>query len=236
VDLNAAAPESICAGWTEWCGENNRPDLLPPQLQSRTEEFIKASTDKRGAAEKMRNALAQFVVEAATHGRIAKAPIFRTIRDRLSTAGGFNSVIRSVPNKPLAVEVVFSCMHFEKPVSHADEWQVLGKRISGREVWIHEADPSGLVASVLPTLVEARKQLAERAGYYRIYELRDRVCEALKLSQGMFDSVFVHIYRSQPGLMTLGVDYEKITAKRLPIEVRDGTSSNLFNLVAFRGE
>jgi nitrogenase molybdenum-iron protein alpha/beta subunit len=55
------------------------------------------------------------------------------------------------------------------------------------------------------------------------------------LSQGMFDSVFVHIYRTRPGLMTLGVDYEKITAKRLPIEIRDGTSSNLFNLVAFKG-
>jgi hypothetical protein len=50
----------------------------------------------------------------------------------------------------------------------------------------------------------------------------------------MFDSVFVHIYRTQPGLMTLGVDYEKITAKRLPIEIRDGASSNLFNLVAFK--
>lgn len=50
----------------------------------------------------------------------------------------------------------------------------------------------------------------------------------------MFDSVFVHIYRKQPGLMTLGFDYETITAKRLPIEIRDGASSNLFNLVAFK--
>ena len=102
------------------------------------------------------------------------------------------------------------------------------------DVWIHEAEPAHLMSSVLAALVEARRVLVEHAGYYRIYELRDRVCEALGLSQGMFDSVFVHIYRTQPGLMTLGVDYEKITAKRLPIEIRDGASSNLFNLVAFK--
>ena len=36
--------------------------------------------------------------------------------------------------------------------------------------------------------------------------------------------------------MTLGKDYEKITAKRLPIEIRDGASSDFFNLVAFKAE
>jgi hypothetical protein len=102
------------------------------------------------------------------------------------------------------------------------------------DVWIHEAEPAQLVSSVLAAILEARHVLVERAGYYRIYELRDRVCEAIAISQGMFDSVFVHIYRTKPGVMTLGVDYEKITAKRLPIEIRDGASSNLFNLVAFK--
>ncbi len=114
-----------------------------------------------------------------------------------------------------------------------------GSRWGGKfipDIWIHEAEPAHLESSVLTALREAQSSLVERAGYYRIYELRDRVCEALALSQGMFDSVFVYIYRTRPGLMTLGVDYEKITAKRLPIEIRDGTSSNLFNLVAFKGE
>ena len=227
--------ESVCAAWAEWCLENQRPDLMPPDLQKRTEALLEASKDKRGFAEKARNALAQLVVASATKGRIAKAPIYRTIRDRLSTAGGLNSIMRPVPGKPLSVEIVFSCMHIGRPSAHAEEWQPLGARLMLVEnVWIHEAEPAHLLSSVLAALKEARRVLVERAGYYRIYELRDRVCEALGLAQGMFDSVFVHIYRTQPGLMTLGVDYEKITAKRLPIEIRDGASSNLFNLVAFK--
>jgi hypothetical protein len=229
--------ESVCTEWSEWCRENQRPDLMPPDLQKRTEALLEVSKDKRGFAEKARSALSQLVVAFATKGRIAKTPIYNTIRDRLSTAGGLNNIIRPVPGKPLSVEVVFSCMHIGRPSVHAEEWQPLGARLMMvGDVWIHEAEPARLASSVLAALLEARHVLVERAGYYRIYELRDRVCEAIGLSQGMFDSVFVHIYRTQPGLMTLGVDYEKITAKRLPIEIRDGALSNLFNLVAFKNK
>lgn len=229
--------QSICAAWAEWCEENHRPDLMPFDLKARTEALIEKSKDKRGFPGKARNALAQLVVSTATNGRIAKAPIFRTIRDRLSTAGGLNSAIRPVTGKPLSVEVVFSCMNIGRPSKHADEWQPLGAKLMlVEDVWIHEAEPKRLASSVLAAVMKARDTLVERAGYYRIYEIRDRVCETLRLSQGMFDAVFLHIYRTQPGLMTLGVDYEKITAKRLPIEIRDGASSNLRNLVAFKDQ
>jgi hypothetical protein len=235
--LAPANLESVCAAWAEWCLENKRPDLMPADIQKRTEALVEASKDKRGFAGKARNALAQLVVGSATNGRVAKVPIYRTIRDRLSTAGALNSVTRPVPGKPLSVEVVFSCMHIGRPSVCAEEWQPLGARlVLADDVWIHEAEPARLESSVLAAIREARKILVERAGYYRIYELRDRVCEALGLSQGMFDSVFVHIYRTKPGLMTLGKDYEKITAKRLPIEIRDGASSDFFNLVAFKDQ
>jgi hypothetical protein len=210
---------------------------MPADLKARTEALIDASKDKRGFAGKARNALTQLVVASATNGRITKSPIYRTVRDRLSTAGALNSVIRPVLGKPLSVEVVFSCMHIGRPSKHPEEWHALGaKLMMVDDVWIHEAEPERLVSSVLPGLLEAREALVERAGYYRIFELRDWVCEKLRLSQGMFDSVFLHIYRTQPGLMTLGVDYETVTAKRLPIEIRDGASSNFRNLVAFKDQ
>lgn len=233
--LMPANLETVCAAWEEWCLENHRPDLLPPDLRSQTEALIAASKDKRGFAGKARNALAQLVVAAATNGRISKAPIFRTVRDRLSTAGGLNSATRPVPGKPLSIESVFSCMNVGRPVKHIEEWQQLGARLmTSGDVWIHESEPRHLAPRMLTTLLEVRAHLVERAGYYRIHELRDGVCELLRLSQGMFDSVFVYLYRSQPGLLTLGFDYETVTAKRLPIEIRDAGSSNLFNLVAFK--
>jgi hypothetical protein len=228
--------DSICTAWTEWCSENNRPDLLPDNFQQRMEKLVEASKDKGSFVDKARNALMQLVIDSATNGRIAKIPIYRTIRDRLSTAGGINTVTRPIPDKPLSVEVVFSCMHIGKPKICEEEWQPLAQFTLMDETWIHEADPSVLELSVLASMRHARDTLRERAGYYRIYEIRDRVCESLRLSQGMFDSVFVYIYRTRPGLMTLGVDYEKITAKRLPIEIRDGNTSNLFNLVAFKND
>ena len=226
--------EAMCAAWTQWCLENQRPDLTPPDFQRRTEALLEASKDKRGFAEKARNAIGQLVVASATNNGVAKAPIFRTIRDRLSTAGALNSITRPVPGKPFFVEVIFSCMHIGRPPARAEEWQPLGAKLMREDLWIHESEPAHLKESVLAALRDARRTVIERAGSYRIYELRDRVCEALALSQGMFDSVFVYLYRTQPGTMTLGVDYEKITAKRLPIEIRDGASSNLFNLVAFK--
>ena len=71
--------------------------------------------------------------------------IYRTIRDRLSTAGGLNSVTRPVPGKPLSVEVVFSCMHIGRPSACAEEWQPLGaKFMLVEDVWIHEAEPATL--------------------------------------------------------------------------------------------
>lgn len=224
----------VCESWREWCRVEKRPDLLPADFEQRTKELIEASRDKGGFASKARNAMAQLVLDAATRGVVARPAVFRTIRDRLSSVGAINSVIREIVGKPLAVEVVFSCLHLGKPPQNSREWQPIPAKLAGQEVWIHESEPEVLADVVLASMRAAMKTLTERAGYYRIYEVRDRVCESLRLSQGMFDSVFTYLYRNRPGLMTLGVDYEKITAKRLPIEVRDGNTSSLFNLVALK--
>ena len=72
--------------------------------------------------------------------------MYRTVRDRLNNGRCSHSVIRPVLDKPLSVEVVFSCMHVGPPVGGARKSgsHLEAKLMSDDDVWIHEADPAVL--------------------------------------------------------------------------------------------
>ena len=226
--------EAVCKAWRDWCQSHDRPDLVPHSFEERAGELFEQSRDK-SVANRIKNVVEQLVVDQATAGVVSRISIYRTLRDRLSTAGAVNSWLRSVPGAPLAVETVYSCLHIGTPAAPA-EWVRLDVTSLPQDVYVHEPDSKDLADKLLPALRDSAALLTPRAGYFRIYELRDRVCDSLKISQGVFNAAFVHLYRSRPGVLSLGVDYETITAKRLPIEIREHGRSDFFNLVAFRNE
>jgi hypothetical protein len=171
-------------------------------------------------------------LQQATGGIIKTVSIYRSLRDRLRTGGALGSWVRGVPEAPLALETVFSCLNAGLP-RESEEWIKIDARMQGQPVYIHEPPYESFEQKFVSALKQAADGLNPRAGYYRVYEIRDRVCESLHISEGVFNAAFVRLYRAQPGFITLGVDYETITAKRLPIEIRDGSKSDSFNLVAF---
>jgi len=224
----------VCKAWTDWCATNTRLDLLPDDFLSRARHLSVVSKDRK-IGSRIKNVVQQLVLEQATDGIVSKMPIYRTLRDRLSSAGAINSRIRAIDSSTIALECVYSCLHIG-PLTYPDSnaWIQLDVPRSAEPILVHEPEPQQIADRLFSELRIAASTLVPRAGYYRIYELRDRICEALRISQGVFDSAFLYIYRSKQGEISLGVDYETITAKRLPIEVREHGRSEFLNLLAFR--
>lgn len=236
VDLRGATDldlVQVCKAWSDWCGEHNRPDLVPSDFVIRAQTLFDNSRDKE-TGNRIKNVVQKLVLEQATDGIVEKIPIYRTLRDRLSTAGAVNSRIRMVDAGSMALEVIYSCLCFGPPEADSEEWIRLDVHRAAQPIFIHEPEPEQVATRLYAELQTAAGGLTPRAGYYRIYEIRDRVCEALRIPQGVFDAAFLYIYKEKQGTISLGIDYETITAKRLPIEVRDHGRSEHFNLVAFR--
>jgi hypothetical protein len=226
--------QAFCDAWRAWCLENQRPDLLPDDLLARAQELHERSTD-RDVGQRIKNAVQPLVLEKATGGVVSKVAIFRTIRDRLETAGAVNSRVRLLEGSTIGLETAYSCLHIGAvPPGNPSAFIRLAVPRSPAPIFVHEPEPTALADQLLEELGFASRSLVARAGYYRIYELRDRVCERLLLSQGVFDATFLHVYSSRPQAFSLGVDYETITAKRLPVEIRQNGRSDQFNLVSFR--
>lgn len=225
--------EQVCKAWVDWCERYTRPDLVPVDFVSRARSLFDASRDKE-IGNRIKNAVQTLVLEQATDGIVKKMPIYRTLRDRLSTAGALNSRIRVVDDAPLALEIVHSCVRFGSSDTDSVNWFPLEVPRAPQAIFIHEPEAEKIADLLYIELGRAAEALTARAGYYRIYELRDSVCESLRISHGVFDAAFLHIYKEKQGTMSLGVDYETITAKRLPIEIRSHGRSEHFNLVAFR--
>jgi hypothetical protein len=206
---------------------------LPRDFVNRAEAAFEKSTDRK-IANRIKNVVQQLVIERATDGIVSKMAIYRTLRDRLTSAGAINGRIKVIDSPTIALESLYSCLHIGSAVDKSAGWIRLEVPRSTEPIFVYEPEPEQIAEPLLSELRKATRALVPRAGYYRIYELRDRICEALRISQGVFDSAFLHLYNSKQGEISLGVDYETITAKRLPLEIRDRGRSEFFNLVAFR--
>lgn len=223
----------VCKAWTDWCAENDRSDLLPNDFLARAQSLFEMSKDRK-IGNRIKNVVQQLVLEQATDGIVSKMVIYRTLRDRLSSAGAINSRTQVI-GSAIAIECIYSCLHIGPPAdADPTTWIQLEVPRSAQPIFVHEPEPEQIAERLFNELRKATSALVPRAGYYRIYELRDRICETLRISQGVFDSAFLYLYKSKQGEISLGVDYETITARRLPIEVRDHGRSEFFNLLAFR--
>jgi hypothetical protein len=68
------------------------------------------------------------------------------------------------------------------------------------------------------------------AGYYSLPEVRDEVCQYLKIPEGVFDEALNRILDLDLCPFTVGLQYEGITGRRKPL-VRDRGSIQIYNLI-----
>jgi hypothetical protein len=84
--------------------------------------------------------------------------------------------------------------------------------------------------TLLSTLDEAYSILPEQAGYYDLPEVRDFVCDKLLIPEAAFDEGVIVLLEKPKPPVTLGLTYERITARRKPL-VRVGESTQIYNLI-----
>lgn len=77
---------------------------------------------------------------------------------------------------------------------------------------------------------EAFCALSPVGGYYDIPELRDWVCQHLLIPEASFDDGINYLLDRQPPMLSAGLQYDRITARRRPL-VRRGKQVELHNLI-----
>ncbi len=74
------------------------------------------------------------------------------------------------------------------------------------------------------------EQLTTQAGYYDLPAVRDFVCENLKISEMAFDEGVNYLLDLQPPVLTVGLQYEGISARRKPL-IRQRESTQIYNII-----
>lgn len=82
----------------------------------------------------------------------------------------------------------------------------------------------------LGAINESFSLLSEKAGYYDLPEVRDRVCDCLKIPEASFDEGLNRLLDLNPSPFTVGLQYEGITGRRKPL-VRDRGATQIYNLI-----
>ena len=91
-------------------------------------------------------------------------------------------------------------------------------------------DDTETINHILETIYKIFEGLTPTAGYYGLPEVRDRVCEHLKIPEGAFDEGLNHLLDKVPSPLTVGLQYEGITARRKPL-VRNRNYTQIYNLI-----
>lgn len=90
-------------------------------------------------------------------------------------------------------------------------------------------EKSGNQTILLDAIDHAMRQLPSVAGYHDIYVLRDTVCEILLIPDAAFDEGLNHLLDRRPSPLSVGFQYERISANRKPLVRRQ--TNRLHNLI-----
>lgn len=179
-------------------------------------------------------------LEDDLHGRILlrtipevhfNVALFRALCDRLVSLRLLNTM-RATIGKSEFVKTYSPCVT-ESPTR---PWYVtLNIPLhSGESFTIYLCEPNMEDESTRNELQEAIyrsfQSLSPQAGYYSLPAVRDVVCEDLKIPEQCFDDGINRILDLQPSPLTVGLQYEGISARRRPL-VRDRGSIQVYNLV-----
>jgi hypothetical protein len=180
---------------------------------------------------KIEDALQERVLKSAFFDLSISLPLFRSLCDRLVSLRLIN-IMRA---NHMGCEFAKS---YSPCVSRSPkyEWYTLLNILlsSGGTYKIYFCEPDMADKSnqkeLLKTIDEAFLELSPQAGYYDLPEVRDWVCERLRIPEAAFDEGINHILDLHPSPLTVGLRYEGITGRRKPL-ARGKESIQIYNLI-----
>ena len=182
---------------------------------------------------RIENALQEQVIAQALPGIRIRVPLFRSIVDRLVSLRLLNIARDShTINGCVFLKSYSPCVNNAPP----HEWYVhLSLNLpSSSPFEIHFCEPDMTDKKTQQWLWAAIEQtfgnLSLQGGYYDLPEVRDLVCEELRIPEAEFDEGVNQLLDLQPAPLTMGFNYENISGRRKPL-IRNRGSSHIYNLL-----
>ena len=189
------------------------------------------STLTNGSSKKLEDALRKRVLGKTLPQIRISVPIFKSFCDRLVSLRLLN--LMKVNHLSCDFDKSYTPCVLESPPHH---WYApLSVELNSGEsflIYLSEpdmADPETR-EELLEAIYKALEFLTPTAGYYSLPEVRDCVCEYLKIPEAAFDEGVNRILDLDPRPVTVGLQYEGITGRRKPL-VRERGATHIYNLI-----
>ncbi len=185
----------------------------------------------RKSPSKVEDALRAKILQHAMPSQKMGVALFRSMCDRLISLRLLNKSHISIGK--FDFEKTYSpCVTSEPSHSWYDSLQILLDNGELYEIYLCEPDMANKDHQelLLDAINKAFSELQSRVGYYDIPELRNWVCEYLMIPEAAFDDGLNRLLDRTPPLLSVGLQYDKITSQRKPL-VRIGQTAQLHNLI-----
>ena len=209
--------------------------LLEPTFMEKSDSIADTiREDFQGVgAKKIEDALQEKVVAHALPSIRIRVPLFRSIADRLVSLRLLNVARDSITIKGCEFLKSYSpCVNSPPP----RDWYVsLSINLpSSTPFTIYFCEPDMTDKESQGRLLSAIEQVfsesSPRGGYYDLPDVRDQVCDLLRIPEAAFDDGINKLMDLQPAPLTMGLTYENISGRRKPL-VRTRGSIQIYNLM-----
>ena len=180
---------------------------------------------------KLEDALRQLVLQKTIPEMRLGVPIFRVLCDRLVSLRLLNQ-IRVDRGIGEFLKTYSPCVASNPPNDWYFYLNVHLNTGEPFELYLCEPDMTKRHAQdlIIEAVREAFNVLDPTAGYFDLPEVRDIVCESLRIPEAAFDEGLNRILDLEPSPFTVGFQYEGMTGRRKPL-VRSRGSTQIYNLV-----
>ena len=206
--------------------------LLRPTFNGTAEEIAsRLSQGVRLTPKQIEDAVNERIIDSAFPLFSYSVPLFRALADRLVSLRLLNIMKASSDGCEFAKSYT-PCVagnptrkwyyRLDVPVAPAETYTI----------FLCEPDMSD--DSTLKILIKAIEsafgELRAQAGYYDLPEVRDYVCERLRIPEASFDEGVNSLLDHTPSILSPGLRYEGISGKRKPL-VRSRGTTQIHNLI-----
>ena len=208
-------------------------ELLEPTFQRDAAVAVEQVLDRNATAapKQIEDILRSKVLKHSLPHQNMRVALFRAICDRLVSLRLLNKP--RVSRRRCEFEKTYSPCVSENP---SNRWhkplQVPLDHDRTYQIFLSEPDATDpeYQTILLSGIEMAMSNMDTSGGYYDIPQLRDRVCENLLIPEAAFDDGLNYILDLQPAVLSVGLQYDKITGRRLPL-VRSRDNTQLHNLI-----
>lgn len=209
--------------------------LLEPSFGEKADSFADAIRESHqgDGAKKIEEALQSRVITQALPGVRVTVPLFRSISDRSVSLRLLNIARDSSTVKGCDFLKSYSpCVDNAPPHSWYTPLLVNPSAAPPFTIYFCEPDMTNPETrqKFLAAMDRSLGKLKPQGGYYDLPEVRDLVCEELRIPEAAFDEGVNQLLDLQPAPLTMGLTYDNISGRRRPL-VRQRGSSQIHNLL-----